>query len=243
MGIAFILMIFVFFCGPTIYLLNSFLQNIGMYTSQLIELSFWTETYERSNWQKSWTIFYWAWWISWSPFVGMFIARISKGRTVREFLLCVLLVPTLLTFIWLTIFGNTALYQEMVSGFGIVKAVNENVAVALFVMLQNVPLSFFTSLLGILLVITFFVTSSDSASLVIDIITAGGNTNPPTIQRIFWALTEGLVAIVLLVGGGLIAMQTVSITTGLFFAIILLFMCVSLLKGLKEELLSLKEDK
>ncbi len=243
MGIAFILMIFVFSCGPTIYLLNSFLQNIGMYTSQLIELSFWTEAYERSNWQKSWTIFYWAWWISWSPFVGMFIARISKGRTVREFLLCVLLVPTLLTFIWLTIFGNTALYQEMVSGFGIVNAVNENVAVALFVMLQNLPLSFFTSLLGVLLVITFFVTSSDSASLVIDIITAGGNTNPPTIQRIFWALTEGLVAIVLLVGGGLIAMQTVSITTGLFFAVILLFMCISLLKGLKEEILNLEEDK
>jgi len=165
----------------------------------------------------------------------MFIARISKGRTVREFLLSVLLVPTLLTFIWLTIFGNTALYQEMVLRYGIVDAVNENVAVALFVMLQNLPLSFFTSLLGVLLIITFFVTSSDSASLVIDIITAGGNTNPPTIQRIFWAVTEGLVAIVLLVGGGLIALQTASITTGLFFAVILLFMCFSLLKGLKEE--------
>jgi choline/glycine/proline betaine transport protein len=165
----------------------------------------------------------------------MFIARISKGRTVREFLLSVLLVPTLLTFIWLTIFGNTALYQEMILRYGIVDAMNENVAVALFVMLQNLPLSFFTSLLGVLLIITFFITSSDSASLVIDIITAGGNINPPTIQRIFWAVTEGLVAIVLLVGGGLIAMQTASITTGLFFAVILLFMCFSLLKGLKEE--------
>lgn len=236
MGIALVLMIFVFVCGPTIYLLNSFLQNIGMYTSQLIELSFWTEAYESSNWQKSWTIFYWAWWISWSPFVGMFIARISKGRTIREFILSVLLVPTLLTFVWLTVFGNTALYQEMVLCHGIVNAVNENVAVALFVLLQNLPLSFFTSLLGVLLVITFFVSSSDSASLVIDIITAGGNTNPPTIQRIFWAITEGLVAIVLLLGGGLIALQTASIITGLFFAVILLFMCFSLLKGLREEL-------
>ena len=236
MGIALVLMIFVFVCGPTIYLLNSFLQNIGMYTSQLIELSFWTEAYESSNWQKSWTIFYWAWWISWSPFVGIFIARISKGRTIREFILSVLLVPTLLTFIWLTVFGNTALYQEMVLGHGIVNAVNENVAVALFVLLQNLPLSFSTSLLGVLLVITFFVSSSDSASLVIDIITAGGNTNPPTIQRIFWAITEGLVAIVLLLGGGLIALQTASIITGLFFAVILLFMCFSLLKGLREEL-------
>jgi choline/glycine/proline betaine transport protein len=241
MGIALILMIFVFVCGPTIYLINSFLSNIGMYTSQLIELSFWTEVYEQSDWQKSWTIFYWAWWISWSPFVGMFIARISKGRTIREFLLCVLLVPTILTFVWLTVFGNTALYQEMVQGHGIVNAVNENVAVALFVLLQNLPLSFFTSLLGILLVITFFVSSSDSASLVIDIITAGGNTNPPTIQRIFWAVTEGVVAIVLLVGGGLIALQTVSITTGLFFAIILLFMCISLQKGLREEILAIEE--
>ena len=131
----------------------------------------------------------------------------------------------------------------MVQGHGIVNAVNENVAVALFVLLQNLPLSFFTSLLGILLVITFFVSSSDSASLVIDIITAGGNTNPPTIQRIFWAVTEGVVAIVLLVGGGLIALQTVSITTGLFFAIILLFMCISLQKGLREEILAIEEKK
>jgi len=153
-----------------------------------------------------------------------------------------LLVPSLLTFIWLTIFGNTALYQEMVLKYGIVDAVNENIAVALFVMLNNLPLSFITSLFGVLLIITFFVTSSDSASLVIDIITSGGNTNPPTIQRIFWAVTEGLVAIVLLVGGGLVALQTASIITGLFFAVILLFMCLSLLKGLKEESINLKED-
>ena len=238
MGIALTLMCFVLFCGPTMYLLHSFLQNIGQYASQLIEMSFWIETSEQSNWQKDWTIFYWAWWIAWSPFVGMFIARISKGRTIREFLLSVLLAPTLITFIWLTIFGNTALYQEMVLAYNIVDAVNKNLAVALFVMLHNLPLSFITSVFGVLLVITFFVTSSDSASLVIDIITAGGNTNPPTIQRIFWAITEGLVAIVLLAGGGLIALQTASIITGLFFAIILLFMCFSLLKGLKEESLN-----
>ena len=242
MGIALALMCFVFLCGPTIYLLNAFVQNIGQYASQIIEMSFWTEVYEQSNWQKNWTIFYWAWWIAWSPFVGMFIARISIGRTVREFLLSVLLVPSLLTFIWLTIFGNTALYQEMVLEYGIVDAVNENIAVALFVMLNNLPLSFITSLFGVLLVITFFVTSSDSASLVIDIITSGGNTNPPTIQRIFWAVTEGLVAIVLLVGGGLVALQTASIITGLFFAVILLFMCLSLLKGLKEESKKLERE-
>ena len=236
MIIALLLMSFVFICGPTIYLLNAFLQNIGQYTSHLIEMSFWTEVYEQGDWQKSWTIFYWGWWIAWSPFVGMFIARISRGRTIREFLLAVLLIPCLLTFIWLTIFGNTAIYQDMILKYGIADAVNKNIAVALFVMLNNLPLSFITSIFGVLLIVTFFVTSSDSASLVIDIITSGGHTNPPTIQRIFWAVTEGLVAIVLLLGGGLIALQTASIITGLFFAIILLFVCLSLLKGLNEEL-------
>ena len=133
-----------------------------------------------------------------------------------------------------------SLYQEMVLAYNIVDAVNKNLAVALFVMLHNLPLSFITSFFGVLLIITFFVTSSDSASLVIDIITASGNTNSPTIQRIFWAVMEGLVAIVLLVGGGLIALQMASIATGLFFAVILLFMCFSLLKGLKEEPLNLE---
>ena len=205
-------------------------------------MSFWTEVYEQGDWQKSWTIFYWGWWIAWSPFVGMFIARISRGRTIREFLLAVLLIPCLLTFIWLTIFGNTAIYQDMILKYGIADAVNNNIAVALFVMLNNLPLSFITSIFGVLLIVTFFVTSSDSASLVIDIITSGGHTNPPTIQRIFWAVTEGLVAIVLLLGGGLIALQTASIITGLFFAIILLFVCLSLLKGLNEEWVDLKDN-
>ena len=242
MIIALSLMSFVFICGPTIYLLNAFLQNIGQYTSHLIEMSFWTEVYEQGDWQKSWTIFYWGWWIAWSPFVGMFIARISRGRTIREFLLAVLLIPCLLTFIWLTIFGNTAIYQDMILKYGIADAVNKNIAVALFVMLNNMPLSIITSIFGLLLIVTFFVTSSDSASLVIDIITSGGHTNPPTIQRIFWAVTEGLVAIVLLLGGGLIALQTASIITGLFFAIILLFVCLSLLKGLNEEWVDLKDN-
>jgi len=242
MIIALLLMSFVFICGPTIYLLNAFLQNIGQYTSHLIEMSFWTEVYEQGDWQKSWTIFYWGWWIAWSPFVGMFIARISRGRTIREFLLAVLLIPCLLTFIWLTIFGNTAIYQDMILKYGIADAVNKNIAVALFVMLNNLPLSIITSIFGVFLIVTFFVTSSDSASLVIDIITSGGHTNPPTIQRIFWAVTEGLVAIVLLLGGGLIALQTASIITGLFFAIILLFVCLSLLKGLNEEWVDLKDN-
>ena len=198
-------------------------------------MSFWTEVYEQGDWQKSWTIFYWGWWIAWSPFVGMFIARISRGRTIREFLLSVLLIPCLLTFIWLTIFGNTAIYQDMILKYGIADAVNNNIAVALFVMLNNLPLSIITSIFGVFLIVTFFVTSSDSASLVIDTLASGGMEDPPIIQRVFWAILEGLVAALLLYFGGLKALQTASITTALPFCFILILMCFCLFKELKKE--------
>ncbi|MFN2165299.1 MAG: BCCT family transporter, partial [Anaerolineae bacterium] len=173
-------------------------------------------------------------WIAWSPFVGMFIARVSYGRTVREFIKGVLFIPTLVTFLWVTTFGNSALEIEMFGDGGIAKAVQENIPVSLFVLLENFPLDMVTSLLAVIVVVTFFVTSSDSGSLVIDIITAGGNTEPPKVQRIFWAVMEGAVAAALLLGGGLVALQTAAITTGLPFAIILLGMCYALHKGLAE---------
>ena len=234
MCIGFFLLIFVLSVGPTLFLLNAFVQNVGYYLQKLPEISTWTETYSGSNWQDDWTIFYWAWWICWSPFVGMFIARISRGRTIREFILGVLLVPTCLTFIWLTVFGNTAIFEELFRGGGIAQQVQENIAVALFVLLERYPLSFITSLLAVIVVVTFFVTSSDSGSLVIDIITAGGNTDSPVQQRIFWAVLQGVVAATLLLGGGLKALQTATITIGLPFAVVLLFICWSLLKGLHE---------
>jgi len=226
------LMVFVLVVGPTLFIANALLENIGYYVQNFAQLSTWNETYENTEWQNGWTVFYWGWWISWSPFVGMFIARVSYGRTVREFVKGVLLVPTLVTFLWVTTFGNSALNIEMFGAGGIAAAVQEDIPVSLFVLLEHFPLSVLTSALAVMVIVTFFVTSSDSGSLVIDIITAGGNPEPPRIQRVFWAITEGVVASALLLGGGLVALQTAAISTGLPFAIVLLGMALSLHKGL-----------
>ena len=235
MVMAALLLLSVLVFGPSLFLLDALVQNIGDYAQKLPALSTWTEAYADTDWQNGWTIFYWAWWIAWSPFVGMFIARISKGRTVREFVTCVLLVPSLLGILWLGIFGNAALHQELLAEGSVATAVHDNNAVAIFALLENYSMAGMTSGLAILVVVTFFITSSDSGSLVIDIITAGGKTDPPVKQRIFWAVLEGLVAAVLLIGGGLLALQTASILTGLPFAIVLLFMGWSLLKALRTE--------
>jgi len=232
--LAILLLIFVFVCGPTLFILNGFAENIGYYLQKLTLNSTWNETFENNNWQNSWTVFYWAWWIAWSPFVGMFIARVSRGRTIREFLMGVLFVPTIVTFLWMTVFGNSALYIEMFGGGGFAQAVTENVPLSLFLLLEKLPLNAITSLLGVLVVVSFFVTSSDSGSMVIDIITAGGNPDPPIPQRLFWAILEGVVAAALLVGGGLAALQSAVIATGLPFAIVLIVLCFSLKKGLNE---------
>lgn len=234
-----ILLLFVFFAGPTAFLVSSLVQNTGHYLQDLVRLSFHTDAYAGADWQGGWTMFYWGWWISWSPFVGMFIARISKGRTIREFIMGVLLVPTGFGLVWLAIFGNTALHMELAGSGGIAEAVAASVPTALYVTLENLPLAPIMSLLATIVVITFFVTSSDSGSLVIDILTANGNPNPPVGQRIFWALTEGVVAAVLLLtsagAAGLKALQTASITTALPFCAAMLVMCYSLAKGLRSE--------
>ena len=240
--LAALFLLFVLIAGPTLFILDSFVQNVGYYLTILPELSFWTESYEATGWQGGWTIFYWGWWIAWSPFVGMFIARISKGRTVREFILGVMIIPSLLSFFWMSTFGGTALYLELNGLASIADAVSANVSTALFVMLNNLPLVALTSIAGVLLVTTFFVTSSDSGSLVIDHLTSGGKLDAPVPQRIFWAVTEGLVAAVLLWGGGLGALQTASITTGLPFALVLLVMCYSLYKGMERDLGIMETD-
>ncbi|MEL7834551.1 BCCT family transporter [Fodinibius sp. Rm-B-1B1-1] len=232
--IAVLFLVFMLIVGPTIYIMDSFVQNLGHYANNILSYSFWTESYEGSTWQNSWTVFYWAWWVSWSPYVGMFIARISKGRTVKEFILGVLIAPSMVTFLWLAAFGGTAINLEMEGIGNIGVAVQDNVATALFVFLEQFPLGFFTSIIAIILVMSFFVTSSDSGSLVIDSLTSGGKLDAPVGQRIFWAQTEGAVAAVLLLGGGLNALQTASIITGLPFLFILLLMCYSLYKGLSE---------
>jgi len=235
LGLAFILLLFVFSLGPTLHLLNALVQNVGLYAKHIVTHGMWTEAYAQTQWQHDWTIFYWGWWIAWSPFVGTFIARISRGRTVKEFLVSVLFIPTVVTIIWITVFGNSALWIETVQSGIIADAVQDNVAVSLFVLLEQFPWSILTSVLGVLVVTIFFVTSSDSASFVIDMITAGGHTNPPVKQRVFWAITEGVVAAVLLLGGGLMAFRTASVSTGLPFAVVLLIACVSLWRGLQKE--------
>jgi choline/carnitine/betaine transport len=231
-------MVFLLLVGPTVYILKAFTQNIGFYIQNLPQLSFWVETFygaEGSNWQNPWTIFYWGWWISWSPFVGMFIARISKGRTVREFILGVMVFPTLLSFLWMSSFGGSALWLQITGAADIAVAVNKDVSTALFVMLESFPLAKLTSFIAVLLVTIFFVTSSDSGSLVVDHLTSGGKLDSPVPQRIFWAVIEGVCAAVLLMGGSLVALQSASIATGLPFTIVLLIMCYSLYRGLQEE--------
>lgn len=233
-----IFMLFLIIVGPTVYILKAFTQNLGFYLQNLPQLSFWVETYEGakgSDWQNLWTIFYWGWWISWSPFVGMFIARVSKGRTVREFITGVMVLPTLLSFLWMSTMGGSALNLQSLGIADIAASVEENVSTALFVMLENFPLTEITSFIGVLLVTIFFVTSSDSGSLVVDHLTSGGKLDSPVPQRVFWAVTEGLLAAVLLIGGGLTALQSASIATGLPFTFILIIMVYSLHRGLKRE--------
>ncbi|NBC58280.1 MAG: BCCT family transporter [Bacteroidetes bacterium] len=236
MRIAVVLLVLVVILGSTLFIFESYLENLGNYASSLFEISLWNESYAGTSWQNSWTVFYWGWWIAWSPFVGMFIARVSKGRTIKEFILGVLIVPTLVTFFWISAFGSSALNDVIGGDQILVQAVGDDVATALFVFFESFPFSSVLSIIGVILIIGFFVTSSDSGSLVIDSLTSGGKIDAPVGQRIFWAVAEGAVAAVLLIGGGLGALQTASVATGLPFALILLIMCYSLYKGLEEEI-------
>lgn len=235
MGLAAIFLLFLLITGPTVYILGGFTQNLGFYLTNFAKMSLWTETFRDTNWQGSWTVFYWAWWISWSPFVGMFIARISKGRTIREFILGVMIIPTLLSFVWMSVFGGSAIFLQSSGVADIVTAVKTDVSTALFEMLKYFPMTSILSIAGIILVTVFFVTSSDSGSLVVDHLTSGGKLDSPVPQRIFWAVMEGVVAAVLLIGGGLSTLQTASITTGLPFAMVLLIGVYSLYVGLSQE--------
>ena len=247
--IMFVFLAFIFVAGPTLYLLDAIPQSIGFYLQNFAFMSFFTESFlgegvqgGYANWQHFWTVFYWGWWIAWSPFVGLFIARISKGRTVRQMVVGVLLIPTSFSFVWLGAFGGAAIYAEQVLGTGLygtlTNAESFGQARAMFAMLEAFPLTTITSIVAVLLVTTFFVTSSDSGSLVIDHLTSGGKHDVPRAQRIFWAVSEGTVAAVLLIGGGAAAtnaLQTAAITTGLPFAAILLLMVYTVYLGLKSE--------
>ncbi|MBF59322.1 MAG: BCCT transporter [Halomonas sp.] len=239
MILAVLFFFFVLFAGPTLLAMTGFWSGLTTYVTDFIPLS---APFGRDDdaYRQSWTIFYWAWWISWAPFVGMFIARVSRGRTVREFILCVLLVPSLFIFIWMGVFGSTALEQLYADPAGsLVKEYvidNYRPELSLFGMLNELPLTGLMSTLGIVLALIFFVTSSDSGSLVIDTITAGGKIDAPRPQRMFWAIVEGLIAIVLLIGGGLTALQAGVTATAIPFSIVMLLMCYSIIKALNGEL-------
>jgi BCCT family betaine/carnitine transporter len=231
MVLAFVLLMFVVFVGPTLLIFSNFFSNLSSYLTELPALSN-PFGREDANFSQGWTTFYWAWWISWSPFVGMFIARVSRGRTVRDFLTSVLLIPSIVSVFWMTAFGTNAITQ-LQSGFeGVVSA---DLPLKLFVMLEQLPLAEITSFIGIILVIVFFITSSDSGSLVIDTITAGGKIDAPKPQRVFWGVIEGAIAVALLLGGGLAALQAAAISAGLPFTIVLLVGCYAIVRGLMTE--------
>ena len=232
-GLALILLTFVVIAGPTVKILLSYGDNLVNYFQDIVRLSNWNRPDDEA-WYHDWTIFYWAWWISWSPFVGMFIARISKGRTIREFLSVVMFIPLMFNLIWFTSFGETAIDQHQ-RGLGNLSEPVGEISLILFYMLDNLLFPIFTSLFALFMLVLFFVTSSDSGSLVIDTITSGGKSDPPRIQRVIWAVIQGLLAIVLLVGGGsyaLSAIQSGAISMAAPFIFILIAATISLLRGI-----------
>ncbi len=239
MGVAVGFMVAILLLGPTVFLLSDFVQQVGSYLQNFLKLSFNTYSFQGSDgqgWLSGWTTYYWGWWMSWAPFVGIFIARISRGRTVREFVLGVLLAPTLVTFLWFAVLGGSGLYRELFGGGGIIDSSGAvSTDQALFQLLDGLPMSAFLSAVAIFLIVVFFVTSSDSGSFVVDMIASGGNPNPPVWSRAFWASAEGILAAVLLLAGGLAALQTMAILVALPFSIVMVLMMISTYRALAGE--------
>ena len=226
------LLLFVLITGPTLIILKTTGTAVIDYLRYLPALSNWVGR-EDTGFYHGWTIFYWAWWVAWSPFVGMFIARVSYGRTVREFISWVIIIPTIIGLVWMSVFGGTALDQLLSDGYtGVAESVPE---LALFKMLEGLPFTAVVSTISVFLIAIFFVTSADSGSLVMDTITAGGKMDAPVQQRVFWCLLAGLVAIALMLGGGMASLQALTISIGLPFCLVLLVMCFGLYRGLRDE--------
>ena len=236
MLLAVILLMLIFILGPTVFLLQAYLQNIGDYLADIVHNTFNLFAYKKTDWIGGWTIFYWGWWLAWAPFVGLFIARISRGRTIREFIIGVMLIPTVFTLFWMTIFGNSAIdlvHNQGVVGLG--EMVSKDSSVALFVFLENFPLSTLLSAFSVLMIVIFFVTSCDSGAMVVDMLCSHGRNDTPLWQRVYWAVGIGIVAAVLLLAGGLNALQTMTIASALPFTIVLLLAIIGLIKALRVE--------
>ncbi len=239
LSLAGILLIAVLLLGPTVFLLDNFVQSLGTYLANIMNMTFdvgaYTRTEDATSWYSSWTLFYWGWWIAWSPFVGVFIARISRGRTVRQFIAGVLLVPTLVGFLWFAVMGGSGLFRQFFGEGDMVQDGSVGAEAALFQVLSDLPLGSILSVAAILLVAIFFITSSDSGSLVVDMLASGGHPNPPSWSRALWAIVEGLLAIGLLLAGGLTALQAGSLITALPFSVVMILMCVATVRGLSKD--------
>lgn len=236
MVLAVILLLLVFIVGPTVFLLQAYLQNIGEYLADIVHNTFNLFAYKKTNWIGGWTIFYWGWWLAWAPFVGLFIARISRGRTIKEFIVGVMLIPTVFTLFWMTVFGNSAIdlvYNQGVAELG--EMVSKDSSVALFVFLENFPLTSVLSFFSVLMIVIFFVTSCDSGAMVVDMLCSHGKNDTPLWQRVYWAVGIGIVAAILLLVGGLNALQTMTIASALPFAIVLILAIIGLIKALRVE--------
>jgi glycine betaine transporter len=233
--LALVLLFLTLVLGPTSFLFDTFTSTLGSYLNNLVSMSLRLTPFTQGTWVANWTLFYWAWWIAWAPFVGMFIARVSKGRTIKEFVICVMLVPSLLSFIWFSVFGGTALHLEIFDQAQIGQAVQNDISTALFLALEQLPMGYILAVVATLLVITFFITSADSAIFVLGMLSSDGKLNPSNRVKITWGILQSAIAVVLLLSGGLEGLQTASIVAALPFAVIMVLMCYSLLKALKEE--------
>jgi glycine betaine transporter len=234
--LAILLMTVLIIIGPTAQIFNVLTNTMGSYLDQLLSMSLRNRPFGDNSWISGWTLFYWAWWIAWGPFVGSFIAKVSKGRTIKEFILGVLIVPTLGTFVWFAAFGGSSLH--LVHNLGnkaLIDAVNTDVSLALFVFFENFPMGFLLSIIALILVVTFFVTSADSSTFVLSIFSSEGNLNPSRSIKVTWGILLSLISIVLLLSGSLDTLQSASIAAAFPFTIIMIIMCYSLYKGLKEE--------
>ncbi|WP_110928704.1 BCCT family transporter [Bacillus massiliglaciei] len=241
LGLALAILVFVFIAGPTVFILDTFTLAIGDFFTHFIEYSLRMQPYQNGTWVRDWTIFYWAWAIAWSPFVGAFIARVSKGRTIREFIIGVMVIPPAIACIWIATFGGTGLWNDLNNGTGIAKAVHSDLTAALFQTFDYLPMSNVLSVLSIILIFTFIITSADSATYILASMTSNGSLNPPRMGKWIWGILMGAISAVLLYAGGLEALQTASLIAALPFTVLLLILVVSAIKYLKKEPLPIRK--
>ncbi len=233
--IAVLLMIFVWGVGPTPFIFETFTTTLGNYLQNVINMSLRLTPFSGGTWVGAWTLFYWAWWISWAPFVGSFIARVSKGRTIKEFVICVIVIPSIFGFIWFSVFGGTGLHMELFDFANLTEIVNKDTTLALFATLENLPMGTVLALIATILIVMFFITSADSATFVLGMLTSDGSLDPSNKVKITWGILQSAIAVILLISGGLNGLQTASVVAALPFAAVLIGMCLSLLKALQAE--------